>query len=366
MVGKNVNYLKHTALLDNKLTLKFKYNLGKIQNSIIVNKNFTKYIFDIKGGSLPSTQDISQYRHKSVKAFRIGQYNKQCLRVVIEAPRRTRFTYSVNGKILTINLPVKESVKKPPKKVVTAPKISRVIKKNRVVKKNIKRATTPIPYISKKRSIIIDAGHGGRDRGAGWRDIKEKDITLTIAKKLRRKLQRRGYRVIMTRTRDKYLSLKERTEFANRHRGDIFISVHANAAPKKRVRGVLYKGIEVFYLSLHNSKRVKNKRAKYKGKSIYSRSSYRQMTSRLKIKKSRKLCKNIQREIIRSVRRKYSVVDKGIKRSDFWVLLATKMPSILIETGYITDRYEGRRLMNSYYQNLLVNGIVKGVDNYYK
>ena len=343
--------------MDNKLTLKFKYNLGKIQNSIIVNKNFTKYIFDIKGGSLPSTQDISQYRHKSVKAFRIGQYNKQWLRVVIEAPRRTRFTYSVNGKILTINLPLKESVKSP-KKVVTAPKTARV------VKKKIKRADRA--YISKKRSIIIDAGHGGRDRGAGWRKIEEKEITLRIAKKLKVKLQRRGYRVFMTRTRDKYLSLKERTEFANRHRGDIFISIHANAAPKKRARGVLYKGIEVFYLSLYNSKRVKNKRAKYKGKSIYSRSSYRQMTSRLKIKKSRKLCKNIQREMIRSVRRKYSVVDKGIKRSDFWVLLATKMPSILIETGYITDRYEGRRLMNAYYQNLLVNGIVKGVDNYYK
>jgi N-acetylmuramoyl-L-alanine amidase len=339
--AKTVNYLRDTALVDNQLVLTFKYNIKKVHVFSLKRNNIKKYIYDIKDGALPASQNISQYKHKSVRAFRIGQHNKRTLRVVIESLIVKKPSYSIKGKVLTIYLPLLKASKH--KKVKTS-----------------KKST-----LSKNRLIIIDAGHGGRDCGAFSRGRKEKHITLAIAHKLRKKLQSKGYKVLMTRKTDKYLSLKQRTEFANRNNGSIFISIHSNASPRKKSRHTIYKGVEVFYLSLRNSKRIKNKRAFYKGKRIYSRRTYQQMTSRLKIKQSRRLSKNLKKGLLKSVRKRYRVIDKGIKRADFWVLLGTKMPSILIETGYITDKQEGRRLANNHYQNLLVAGIAKGVDRYF-
>lgn len=169
----------------------------------------------------------------------------------------------------------------------------------------------------------------------------------------------------MTRTSDKYLSLKDRTEYANAKRGGMFISIHANAAPVGKPKAN-YQGIEVFHLSLKHSKRIKKKRAFYKGRYLYSKSAYSRMTSSWKITKSRQLSKHIKRELLHSLRKHHKVVDKGIKRSDFWVLLASQMPSTLIELGYVTHKKEAKNLLNSHYQNLLVNGIVNGVDAYYK
>ena len=333
-----MNYLRDTALIENKLLLTFKYKLNKVNSFSINQKGTTKYIYDVKGGVLPVSKNISKYRHKNVQSFRMGQYTKNSLRIVIESSLIRKTSYAIKGKVLTINLP----------------------SSNYLNNKKIKKSTR-----SKNPIIIIDAGHGGRDRGAYSRGVKEKTVTLIMARKLRKKLQKKGYKVLMTRTKDRYLSLKQRTEFANRHNGSIFISIHANASPRKKSRRSVYKGIEFFYLSLRNLKRVKNKRAFYKGKRIYSRRTYRQMTNNLKIKKSHKLCKNLKRELLKSLRKRYTVVDKGIKRSDFWVLFETKMPSILIETGYLTNNQERKRLVNNHYQNLLVNGIAKGVDDYF-
>ena len=344
MSAKTDNYLRDTALIDNRLILTFKYKINKINTFSLKRKNFRKYIYDIRGGVLPASKNISQYKYKSVKAFRIGQHNKKSLRVVIESSSICKMLYAINGKVLTIYLPIYKSTKK------TVTKKIKKVKKSRY---------------SKHPTIIIDAGHGGRDPGAISRGKKEKYITLSIAQKLRRKLQAKGYKVLMTRKDDRYLSLTQRTDFANRHKGSIFISIHANAGPKKRAKHRVYKGIEVFYLSLRNVKRVKRKRSFYRGKRVYSRRTYRQMTSYLKIRKSRKLSINLKRELFKSLRKKYNVIDKGIKRSDFWVLLGTKMPSILIETGFLTDKQEARRLVNSHYQNLLVTGIANGVDDYF-
>ena len=339
--AKTVNYLRHTSLVDNRLVLTFKYNINKVSSFSLKRQSITKYIYDVKGGVLPTSKNISQYKHKNVKAFRIGQHNKNSLRIVVESSILSKTSYLAKGKVLTIYLPSsKHSTKKKAK--------------------TSKKSTS-----STRRVVIIDAGHGGRDPGAMSRGKKEKHITLSIANKLKRKLKSKGYKVLMTRKSDKYLSLTERTDFANRNKGAIFISIHANARPKKKTRHRVYKGIEVFYLSLRNVKRMKHKKFFYRGKKVYSRYSYRQMTSSSKIKKSRKLSIDLKRELFKSLRKKYKVIDKGIKRSDFWVLLGTKMPSILIETGYLTDKQEAKRLVNNHYQNLLVNGIANGVDDYF-
>lgn len=336
------NYLRDTMLIKNQLKLVFKYKIDDVKFLTLKANGLTKYVYDIKNGVLPKTKKISHYRHKGVKAFRMGQFNKEYLRVVIESYQLQKGNFFIKGKVLTINL---------------ANSISSAIQASPQVYKEITR---------KSPTIIIDAGHGGRDVGAVYKGLVEKELTLILANKLKRQLNHRGYRVYMTRTTDVSRSLKQRTEYANAKRGDLFISIHANAAPKRKRPRVNYQGIEVFYLSLKNSKRVKNKRAVYRGRYIYSKRAYRKMVSRWKMYNSRQLTKHVKREMLKSVRRKYTVVDKGVKRKDFWVLLATNMPSILVETGYISHKNESKNLKSPHYQSLLVEGMANGVEAYFK
>ena len=331
--GKTVNYLKSTSLKNNQLKFTFKYNLNNVKYFTLKNRGITKYVYDIKGAVLPKSINISHYKHKGVKAFRVGQFKKNYLRIVVESELITHKNYSVHGKVLTLNLPLK-----PRPKVKKRPKKNSSYRRKRVINKY-------------SPTIIVDAGHGGRDIGASYKGIIEKKITLRLALKLKKQLTHRGYKVYMTRSTDKHRSLKQRTDFANAKKGSLFLSLHTNAAPRRK-SNYIYKGIEVYYL------RSRTKRTRYRDRKIY--------TSPWKVRKSYKLCKCISDGMVKSVRKKHVVLNKGVKRNNFWVLRGTKMPSILIENGYITDKYEGRRLTQNSYQDLLVKGIVNGVDKYFK
>ena len=318
LFAQQKNYLKSTYLIKNKLKLTFKYKIDHVKFFTLKGNGGTiKYVYDIKNAILPKRKTISKYKHVGVSAFRMGQFSKKYLRLVIESKYSHYKTYSIHGKVLIINLP--------------KPKIKKINK------------YSPI--------VIVDAGHGGYDIGASYGKIIEKKITIILAKKLKKELKKSGYRVFMTRKADEHRSLGERTDYANAKKGKIFISLHTNAAPRRKHRKYIYKGIEIFYL------RGKSRRARYSNRKLY--------TSNWKKKKSYKLAKIIKKEMLASVRKKYIVIDKGVKRNNFWVLRGTKMPSILIESGYITDKYEGKRLISDYYQNLLVKGIVKGVNRYF-
>ena len=365
-MAKTDNYLRHTFLKNKELNLIFKYKLKNIKHFTIRGHGVVKHVYDIKG-SLPKTQNISKYKAEGVSAFRIGQYNKELVRVVIETTLPSKGKFMIDGRKLTFILPLVGTQKRQVKTV----KVKKVETKKIEPKKVPKRMESQKPYHYKYKSsrrnktIILDAGHGGKDVGASNGHIREKDLTLSITLKLRKILKKMGYRVLLTRSKDSFMNLKQRTEYANRHKGSLFVSIHANAAPVKRNPRVHYEGIEVFYLSVKNSKRVKNKRAVYRGKKVYSKKAYKKMISTWKYAKSRKLARSVKKNILRTVKRSYKIYDKGIKRKDFWVLLATKMPSILVETGYLTHKNELKKLRNSNYQRLLAEGIAKGINGYY-
>ena len=327
-VAKEGNYLRDTVLVGNQLKLIFKYKIDNVKYLNFKNKGFIKYIYDIKNGVLPKNKKISQYQYKGVKAFRMGQFNKRYLRVVIESSWVGKGTFFVKDKVLTIDLG--DSV------TLTTP-----------IKKVYKKITRHSPI------IILDAGHGGRDAGATYKGLKEKDLTLQMAKKLKQKLNNRGYRVFMTRKSDVYRSLRKRTQYANAKRGNLFISLHANAAPVHKPKKN-YQGLTLYYLSSRNSRWLRSKKTAYK-----------KMVSHWKIRRSKQLTQEVQREVLQQVRREYKLLNKGIKRKGYWVLLGTKMPSILVETGYMTHYKESKNLSNAYYQNLLVEGIANGVEAYF-
>jgi N-acetylmuramoyl-L-alanine amidase len=364
-MGKTENYLRNTKLINNKLKLTFKYEVDAVKHFVIKRNGIVKHIYDISEASLPRTINISKYKANGIKAFRIGQYNKKVVRVVIETTAYIDGSYAKKGKNVILNLP--RHHKKSQKHTYASKK---KYTNSHYKKNNYKKKLRPLTHYSRnskrhKKLIILDAGHGGRDIGASARGVREKDLTLSMTLKLKRVLTKMGYRARLTRSYDKFMTLRERTEYANRNAGSLFISIHANAAPIKRNPRVNYKGIEIFYLSIKNSKRLKDNRAVYRGKKLYTRSAYKKMTSRWKYEKSHSLARRVKKHILRSVKQQYKIYDKGVKRQDFWVLLATQMPSILVETGYLTDKNELRKLRNHKYQMLFVEGIANGINEYY-
>lgn len=224
-------------------------------------------------------------------------------------------------------------------------------------------------YNTRSRTIVIDPGHGGKDPGALSRKRKEKNATLSIARKLYTLLRNRGYKVYITRNKDRYISLKYRTKMANDKNADLFISIHANAVPKSKARKV--KGIETFFLSPARSSRAKRvaaaeNKGDMRSMSWSSKESFLTVLNQGKITQSNKLAIDIHKNMLYNLRKNYKgIVDSGVREGPFWVLVGAQMPSILIEIGYITHPVEGPRMFTGKYQNLLANGIANGVDAYF-
>lgn len=179
-------------------------------------------------------------------------------------------------------------------------------------------ALTPIAF-AQSRTIVIDAGHGGFDRGGvpGQR-ISEKDKTLDVAQRLKRILQADGYRVIMTRDSDVFIPLPTRVAIANSYRGASFVSIHFNCAPR-----VGANGIETYY---------------YRGDSA-------------------SLAASIHRNVVSGAPSE----NRGIRRRGFYVLRRTAIPSVLVECGFLTNPTEGRLALTGDYRQRLAEQIARGI-----
>lgn len=240
------------------------------------------------------------------------------------------------------------------------------------IKKSTKSFATVYSNYKKRPIVVIDAGHGGKDSGASCcGGKKEKKVVLAVSKKLKTKLEKKGFKVYMTRVGDSFIKLPKRTEFANKKKADIFVSIHANAAPKKKYRKA-FRGIEVYYLSPAKTQRAKDAAAKensvmFENKDFYTKNAYLSLLSREKIIESHKLGIDVSNKMVENVRRNYGPVeDGGVKTANFWVLVGAQMPAILVETGYLTHPKEGKNLMKPYYQSLLAKGIAEGIELYLK
>lgn len=217
------------------------------------------------------------------------------------------------------------------------------------------------------RTIVIDAGHGGKDPGAigAVKGVQEKDLVLDMAKRLAKKLKARtGCSVILTRTGDRFLSLEERPAQANTKRGDLFISIHANATCNTEAQG-----IETYFLNLATDADAVALAARENATSQKSISDLQGILKDLlrnaKVEESSRLARRVQESMVKTVSGKHpKVVDKGVKQAPFYVLLGAQMPAILVETGFITNDEECRRLMDEKYQDMLCEGIAEGVAAY--
>ena len=217
----------------------------------------------------------------------------------------------------------------------------------------------------KVRTIMIDAGHGGKDPGAVANGLEEKDINLRMARILGRELQQQGFEVHFTRTGDKFIPLEERTAMANAKNADLFISLHCNAIKDSSV-----KGLEVYYLNLATDAQAVRVAARENGVSAKKISDMQFILSDLmlnsKINESRQMASLVEKETLRAMRPRYALSSHGAKGAFFYVLTGARMPSILVEMGYLTNPDEAGRLNSDAYLTSMAQGLASGVVAYKK
>jgi len=171
------------------------------------------------------------------------------------------------------------------------------------------------------RTVVIDPGHGGHDKGGQWGRVYEKHLALDTATRLETMLKSMGYQTVMTRRSDYFISLPERVSASNRHKNAIFVSIHYNYTWKEKVSG-----LETFY---------------------YTREGQR-------------LAQFVQSNIVRRTR----TVDRSAKFARFYVLRNCKLPAILVEGGFVSNEKERSRMKSAYFREAIARGIADGIQRY--
>jgi N-acetylmuramoyl-L-alanine amidase len=247
--------------------------------------------------------------------------------------------------------------------------------KKRTVRKGLKKAGIPDKKASlakqlglNVRRIVIDPGHGGKDPGCNIRGrVREKDIVLSIARFLAKRIKEKiGCDVILTRNGDRFISLEQRTAIANMKKADLFVSLHINAHKNRNIYG-----LETYFLNMATDERAVMVAARENATSQKNISDLQTILNDLmlntKIHESSQLAYEVQRGMVNQIKRKYKPVKSlGVKQAPFYVLIGAQMPAILVETGFLTNPTEKKRLLTKAYQKNVADGICEGIHAYIK
>ena len=237
----------------------------------------------------------------------------------------------------------------------------------KIVKKNVDLRSEKEKWEFK--TIVIDAGHGGKDPGAvGYRGTKEKDIALDVAKRLEKKLSKNmNVKIIMTRDEDVFLRLSERTKIANESNGNLFISIHTNAAEDRRASG-----FETFLIGPNKNEAAVRVAARENAVLELEGTTGKKLTNEDLIQatiaqsafasKSEQFASMVQKEIKKRVQSR----DRGVKQAGFYVLMGASMPNVLVELGFISNPSEEKKLRSPQYRDQLATAIYRAVEQYQK
>lgn len=361
------NSIRSIDANDNKIIVKFNKNYTKQDITQISKKNGLnyEYTFNISGkykytnSTKPNIDNIDNI---------IVSDNKNSVGIVISNKSNPKITYSLSSRELIINIisnsiaiPTSTNKKKKEEQIKDIPE---------ALPRSISTQMTTGTPKGRKKTIVLDAGHGGDDVGAvGPNKRYEKVINLNVTKYLASILKQRGYTVYLTRDSDFFIKVMDRTVLANEKNADLFMSIHTNAVPLEKANEVA--GIETFFLSPAREERAKRvaaleNKSDIREMSDSSKDVFLESLNRPRITASHKFAIDVQAGILQSARSKYKdVQDSGVREGPFWVLVGAQMPSILVEVGYISHPTEGKRLYDKSYQQLLANGIANGVDSYF-
>ena len=214
--------------------------------------------------------------------------------------------------------------------------------------------------------IVIDPGHGGNDPGCvGKTGVYEKDIVLDVCVRLKQLLQQqKGLEVVFTRESDIFIPPENRTVIANQKQADLFISVHANANPRKN-----FYGTSTFFLNFSADPDVTAIAARENATSTKNISDMKNIINKIvknsKILESRELAQCIQSQLVQHLSGSYKYIqDLGVRGGPFWVLIGGEMPSVLIEISHLSHSREEERLKSPEYRQHVAQGIFNGIVRY--
>jgi len=215
------------------------------------------------------------------------------------------------------------------------------------------------------RRIVLDAGHGGKDPGTTSGELFEKDIALDVTKRIRDQLVEDGFEVVMTRDTDVFLPLEKRAFLANDSEADIFVSVHVNAARNRNARG-----LETYYLNFATSPDAEEVAARENASAGGVRVAdvprlVQQILNNNRLEESRALANAVQDAMVDELlENPKNSMNRGVKTAGFHVLLGARMPAILLELGFVSNREEARLLRQDPYRDRLADAVSQGIRNY--
>jgi len=212
--------------------------------------------------------------------------------------------------------------------------------------------------------VVLDAGHGGDDHGAeGPAGLLEKEMVLDVARLLKERIERNGVQVVLTRSGDVYVPLEERTAIANRARADLFVSIHANAAPARSARGV-----ETFFVALEASDEAARQLAERENAAFREAapaapedplaSILGDLAAADQLRESDEFARIANREVAALWA---AVPSRGVKQAPFVVLMGVQMPAALVEIGFITNPAEERDLASAEFRLHVADALARAV-----
>ena len=336
---------------------KYYFSLNDFSNVLLkknfINKDVQKIVFSLRDAKIKVTGNISfiiiddkTYQLKNSIIYKEGIFYAPIDDFLELLNQKTGSSYTMDYSSLSIQ--------------------------NKFLSQNVLTSSVDLSQEKKKwkfDTIIIDPGHGGKDPGAvGYRGTKEKDIVLDVSKRLARKIERNSKtKVILTREEDIFLRLQDRTKFANANEGDLFISIHTNAAEDRRASG-----FETFLIGPNKNEAAVRVAARENAALELEGFSGKKLTNEDLIKatiaqsafaaKSEEFASLVQNEIKKRVQSK----DRGVKQAGFYVLMGASMPNVLIELGFISNPNEEKKLNSSSYRDMLATSIYYAVLKYQK
>lgn len=365
-----------------EIVLEFNRDLkrGDYKDFTIASSDNFRFVIDF---SARQKSQKTRLKDSFVSDVRVSQYNDKTVRIVLSDPKEFNANVEISGNMMILSTAEglkaaksaraeknkdQKSGRNRKREQDSEPQISTIEESGSA--KSVSVAAGKIYKSTKGKLIVIDPGHGGSDSGAVGNGLKEKNVVLATSKKLGALLTKRGYKVLYTRSTDVFINLRSRTAFAAKRNADMFISIHANAAPNAS-SALKMSGVETFFLSPARSERSKNaaaleNRGDLEDMNTFSKQTFLNFLNREKIISSNKLAIDIQSYMLSSVKKSFSSRDGGVREAPFWVLVGATMPAVLVEMGYITHPDEGKNLGKSAYQDRIAQGIANGVDAYFQ
>ena len=336
----------------------------------------SRLYLDIAGAKLPAGIKDLNIGDGLLKSVRIAQYRASTVRVVLDLDSIKDYKIFTFADPFRIIIDVKgerrQEISSGKKEVIEAakPQEPAAVEQSKPLLEKAKpaeKARTASQFKPGKiRRIVIDPGHGGHDPGASSpTGTREKDIVLQIGLKLSQKIREElGIDVVMTRSTDVFIELQERTAIANKVGADLFVSIHANASLNRGASG-----IETYYLNLAKTEKAAQLAAKENGTTLEKVSVLQavlfDLMANYKLNDSAHLADEVQKALYKKALTGYPTVKNlGVKQGPFYVLVGATMPSILVETAFVSNERDEAKLKDPQYQDLTAEGILTGIRGY--